>query len=153
MNCKYCGNSATKDVTWADGRGKVSVCDGCVVKAKQEINRNDKDFVGAMRVVDVGAPNTNHFAGQARAQEEAPTRQEPVLNHELSTEDNNRLSPDRKGLRLSLLYDTQHPMNALPPELKRRIELAMTAQETMPSMTNYSNMDAPTPMHPADRPV
>lgn len=227
MSCKYCNGDASKDILWADGRGKVSVCDKCVIKAKKDVS--DQGEV-VTRIVDVEeSPNSptpppnpiiSQFAGQDRAKEEAPTRQEPVLNHELSVEsvakcphdwserftytgyrktrpghvypkgvprpeypaakcpkcgmvrieywplyyryirprsrpmeDKNRLAPDRGGLRLSLLYDTQHPLNALPPELKRRIELAMTANSTMPSMTNYSNFDAPIPMHPADRPV
>jgi hypothetical protein len=160
VSCKYCNGSASKTITYADGRGEITVCDKCVVQAKRDVTDQGE---GTVRIVDFDEspdqpatppkPIISQFAGQKRAQEEAPTRQEPVLNHELSVEDNNRLSPDRKGLRLSLLYDTQHPMNVLPPELKRRIELAMTAKDTMPSMTNYSNMDAPIPMHPADRPV
>jgi hypothetical protein len=94
------------------------------------------------------------FAGHLRSREEGPFRQGPLLQHELSTESGERMSPPgRGGLRLSLLYDTQHPLNALPPELKRRLDLMLKAQETMPSMTNYSNLDAPTPMKPKDRPV
>lgn len=160
MSCKYCDGDASKDIIWADGRGKVSVCDKCVIKAKKDVSNQGENVT---KIVDFEeSPNNpqtpprpiiSQFAGQDRDREEAPTRQEPILNHELSVEDKNRLAPDRGGLRLSLLYDTQHPLNSLPPELKRRIELAMTAKSTMPSMTNYSNMDAPVPMHPADRPV
>jgi hypothetical protein len=84
-------------------------------------------------------------------------RQEPKLQHELATEGEGK--PNIGGLKLSLLYDTkqlsdtQHPLNVLPPQLKRRVDLSMQLQQTMPSMTNYSNMEAPTPMRPKDRPV
>jgi len=97
-------------------------------------------------------PEFSHFSGHI-TKVRLPVRQEPTLKHELSTEDENKLSPDRGGLRLSLLYDTQHPLNVLPPKLKRRIDLMMKMQQTMPSMTNYSNLEAPTPMAPKDRPV
>ena len=98
-------------------------------------------------------PEFSQFSSTVRRKRESAIQQDPALQHELSTEDNNKLSPDRGGLRLSLLYDTQHPLNALPPKLQRRIDLMLKAQSTMPSMTNYSNLEAPTPMKTKDRPV
>jgi len=98
-------------------------------------------------------PEFSQFSSKVKKKLEPYRQQEPALQHELSVEDNNRLSPDRGGLRLSLLYDTQHPLNSLPPKLQKRIDLMLQAQSTMPSMTNYSNLEAPTPMKPKDRPV
>lgn len=98
-------------------------------------------------------PEFSQFSSTVRRKLESPTKQEPALQHELSVEDDNKLSPDRGGLRLSLLYDTQHPLNALPPKLKRRVDLMLKTQSTVPSMTNYSNLEAPTPMKPEGRPV
>jgi len=164
MNCKFCDKDATKQITWADGRGVIHTCSGCVGKAKQTvIQQNDR----VSNIKEIGesdslpqpkdalkpTPEFSHFSG-LRRKEEAPFSQQPKLQHELSTESGERMSPPgRGGLRMSLLYDTQHPLNALPPELKRRLDLMLKAQTTMPSMTNYSNMDAPTPMKPKDRPT
>jgi hypothetical protein len=98
-------------------------------------------------------PEFSQFSSTVKRKLRSYQQQDPALQHELSVEDNSKLSPDRGGLRLSLLYDTQHPLNALPPKLKKRIDLMMMSQETIPSMANYSNLEAPIPMKPKDRPV
>jgi hypothetical protein len=98
------------------------------------------------------------LVGFNRNRKDAPKKQEPALQHELSVEDKARGpvrwgsgTPKRESIKLSLLH-AQHPMEFLY-DLKKRLQWYKDGTQTMPSMTNYSNMDAPTPMKPVDRPV
>jgi len=90
-------------------------------------------------------PESSQQVGFNLNQRENPIRQKPVLQHSLSTES--------KKLKLDLLHKTQHPLSGLPYELRKRIKWMYNVTSTMPSMTNYSNMDAPTPMYTKDKPV
>ncbi len=91
-------------------------------------------------------PKSGQQIGFNLNQRENPLRQEPTLQHSLSTE-------SKKRLKLDLLHRTQHPLSGLPYELQKRIEWLRNVTPTMPSGTNYSNMDAPTPMYPKGRPI
>jgi hypothetical protein len=93
-------------------------------------------------------PEFSHFSSQNKYRDENPIRQQPSLNHELAVE-----NKDYKGLRLNLLHATQHPLNHMPPALKKKVELILSLNRSTPSMTNYSNLDAPTPTKPKGRPV
>lgn len=90
-------------------------------------------------------PPTGQFAGHNNVRQTAGLRSEPLLQHGTALEN--------KALKLSMIADKQHPMNALPPALRRRMRWFMTVSKTTPTMTNYSNLEAPTPMSPQDRPV
>ena len=39
--CKYCKSEATKGVIWADGRGRIPVCDKHEAKARAKVRSND----------------------------------------------------------------------------------------------------------------
>ena len=121
MRCKYCNGEATARLT--DG---TYICDDC--KADKLPQHGD---------VLAPYPIINHFSGHIK-KVGSKYKQEPVLQHELSLEDDNKLSPNRRGLRLSLLYDTNYPLNSLPAKLRRKLEIITG----MPSMTNYGNLEA-----------
>jgi hypothetical protein len=82
-------------------------------------------------------------------------KQEPFLQHQLSTESKS------KGIKMKMLH--QHPLNPdvdetntplisnplkLPDELAARLSWYLNAVRTQPTMANRSNLDAPTPFRP-----
>jgi hypothetical protein len=77
-------------------------------------------------------------------------RQEPPLQHALAVEGKRKR---KGGIKLNVLYSDQYPFNHLPENMRDTWRLLMNAQSTMPSMTNYPNASAPTPMSPQDRPI
>jgi len=92
-------------------------------------------------------PEFSQFSAQVEYRKENPFKQQPALQHELSVEGK------KKGLKMSMLHSAQHPLHNLPYDMKVRLKWKEIAGDTMPSMTNYSNLEAPTPMRPKDRPV
>lgn len=91
-------------------------------------------------------PQQSTMVGFNKNRQDAALKQEPSLQHSLSLE-----SRKNKSIKLDMLH-AQHPMNFIS-DLKKRMAHYFVGTKTMPSMTNYSNMDAPTPMRPKDRPV